>query len=126
MRCPALVIALILFTTLDVVYPQTPPARSGPGGTINGLVKDSTGAVLGKATVTLTGNATTPEATPPQAAPVQSVQTQDDGTYVFRGVAPGTYTVSATYTGLTQSNIVAVMLKDSETVRGDITMKPAE
>jgi hypothetical protein len=128
MRCPAVVIALILFTTLDVVYPQTPPARSGPGtgGTINGLVKDSTGAVLGKATVTLTGNATTPEATPPQAAPVQSVQTQDDGTYVFRGVAPGTYTVSATYTGLTQSNIVAVMLKDSETVRGDITMKPAE
>lgn len=94
--------------------PQHPPLAGA--GTVTGQVKDSSGAVLGKASVTLTND----------SGISQTAQTQDDGTYVFRGVAPGTYTVSAAYKGLAQSNVIAVMMNGSETVRGDIVMKPAE
>jgi hypothetical protein len=111
-------IVLILLTTFEVVDAQVPPQQSrGNGGTVTGQVKDSTGAVIGKAAVTLTSN---------NGGKALTTQTQGDGTYTFRGVAPDTYTVSATYNGLTQSNVVAVMLNGTESVRGDIVMKPAE
>jgi hypothetical protein len=111
-------IALMLLTNLEVADAQNSPRPTGPpnGGAVTGQVKDSTGAVIGKANVSLMSN----------DGKSQTAQTQDDGTYVFRGMAPGTYTVSATYKGLTQSAVVAVMLNGGETVRGDIVMKPAE
>jgi hypothetical protein len=56
----------------------------------------------------------------------QTVQSQAEGTYLFHGVEPGTYTVSATFRGLTQSGVVAVQLNGSETLRGDIVLKPTE
>jgi hypothetical protein len=111
-------IVLILLTNLKLVNAQNPPSCSQAGncGTVTGQVKDFTGAVIPTATVTLMsgdGNS-------------QTAQVQADGTYTFRGVAPGTYTVSAAYKGLTQSGVVAVLISGSETVRGDIVMKPAE
>jgi hypothetical protein len=117
MRLSIAVIVLILLTILDVANAQ-PPQRSGAssGGTVTGQVKDSTGAVLGKSTVTLTSN----------DGKTQTARTQDDGAYTFRGVAPGAYTVSAAYKGLTQTSVVAVMVNATETVRGDIVMKPSE
>jgi hypothetical protein len=112
------VVVLILLIDAKSGRPQSSaqhPAPSG-GGTVTGQVKDSSGAVIGKAGVTLTSDAGVSQAT----------QTLDNGTYVFRNVAPGAYTVSADFTGLTQSNVIAVTVNRSETAHADIVMKPAE
>jgi hypothetical protein len=104
------IILLILLITLQVASAQS------RGGTVTGQVKDPSGAVIPNAIVTLTSN----------SGAVQTAKSQPDGTYSFRGVAPGTYTVSATYAGLSQAGVVAIQLTGAETVRGDIAMKPAE
>ena len=93
--------------------PAQPQSR---GGTVTGQVKDPSGAVIPNAVVTLTSNSGT----------TQTTKSLADGTYSFRGVAPGTYTVSATYKGLAQAGVVAIQLTGSETARGDIIMNPAE
>ena len=106
--------ALILLILLTNVRYSN--AQNAPGGTIGGQVKDTSGAVIANAAITLTSDS---DAT-------QTAKTQANGTYTFHGVQPGTYTVSATYNGLTQNGVVAVMVNGSETVKGDIVMKPAE
>jgi hypothetical protein len=111
----SVVFVLILLIDVELGNGQGPPQKAG-AGTITGQVKDSSGAVLGKASVTLSRD----------TSGAQTAQTYDDGTYVFHDVAPGTYTISAAYKGLTQSNVVTVMVSGSETERGDIVMKPAE
>jgi hypothetical protein len=114
----AAVVILLLVANLTLVNAQNPPQRplSAGGGTVTGQVKDASGAVVPGATVTLTSGDGAAQTAPAQA----------DGTYTFRAVTPGTYTVSATYKGLTQSGVVAVQITGSETARGDIVMKPAE
>ena len=111
---------LILILLIDVKsgrpqsFPQH-PAASGGGG-VTGQVKDSSGAVIGKAQVTLSSD----------TGLSQTTQTQDDGTFVFRGVAPGAYTISADFQGLTQSNVIAVTVNRAEIAHADIVMKPTE
>ena len=83
------------------------------GGVVHGTVKDATGAVIPNAVVTLTD----------QNGKTQTANTQADGTYQFRGVAPGAYTVSADVKGFTQTGVVAVMAAVGTPAQGDITMK---
>ena len=90
------VLAVWLMLPLATLTAQT-PSRAG-GATIRGTVKDNTGAIIPQATVTLTD----------QNGATQTTQTKDDGTYVFRSVKPGTYTVSAEAKNLTQDGVVAV------------------
>src|ERR1700685_2457401 len=111
------VIVWILLVAVKSGSAQSPPLLpKASGGTVTGQVKDSSGAVLGKAVVSLRND----------SGISQTAQTQDDVTYAFHGVVPGAYTVSALYKGFTQSSAVAVMVNGSETVHGDIVMKPAE
>ncbi len=97
---------------------QTPsgqaPTRSAPRttGAIRGNVKDDTGGVIPGAVVTLANPSGT----------IQTVKSGGDGTYVFRGVAPGTYTVSATYAGLQQEGVIAVSVTAGQGVTGNIVM----
>ncbi len=93
---------------------QTAPAAGG--GVVTGTVKDSTGAVIPNVTVTLTSD----------SGATQTTQTKTDGTYLFRGVKPGTYTVSTSYKGLAQASVVAISVSAGQTARGDVSMKPAE
>jgi hypothetical protein len=100
------------------VSAQTPkPARPSPnGGAVTGTVKDTTGAIIPGATVTLTG----------EDGKTQQAQTGQDGQYTFRGVAPGTYSVSVASKGLEQTGGVAVLASTGQIARGDISMKLAE
>jgi hypothetical protein len=59
-------------------------------GSVRGVLKDDSGAVIPAATVTLEGNGAT-----------KTAQAQADGTYSFVGLAPGQYTVSVHYPGFT-------------------------
>ncbi len=90
-------------------------AQNG-GGAVTGQVKDSSGAVIPNATVTLTSD----------SGQAQTAQSKSDGTYTFRSVPPGTYTVSATYKGLAQNGVVVVQVTGGQIARGDLLMKPAE
>ncbi|MDQ2842823.1 MAG: carboxypeptidase-like regulatory domain-containing protein [Acidobacteriota bacterium] len=91
---------------------QVRRAISVGAGVIRGTVKDGSGGVIPGAKVTLTdsNNAT------------QTVSTGADGTYVFRGVAPGVYSVSATYTGLQQQNPLAVSVAPNQPATANIVM----
>src|SRR5436190_20569980 len=100
--------------------PQTPStettprrtARAGTTGVITGTVKDDTGGVIPGATVTLANESGT----------VQTVKSSGDGSYRFRGVPVGVYTVSAAFTGLQQEGVTAISLTAGQSAIGNITM----
>jgi hypothetical protein len=96
--------------------PQTPAGRgagrSSTTGTIRGTVKDDTGGVIPGAVVTLAN----------QNGTVQTTHSGATGNYVFHGVTPGTYTVSATYAGLQQEGTKSVSVTAGQAAAGDIVM----
>jgi hypothetical protein len=95
----------------------TKPIRpSASGGTVTGTAKDASGAVIPGVTVTLTD----------ENGNTQQIQTGSDGAYTFRGVPPGTYSISATFQGMSQSGGVAVSVTTAQVAHGDLVMKPAE
>jgi hypothetical protein len=97
-RSISVLILCLLASAVVLMAQATPPsAASAPrqvrpanGGIVQGTVKDDTGAVIPNATVTLTD----------QNGGAQTAQTKGDGTYTFRGVKHGAYTVSAEAKGL--------------------------
>ncbi len=91
---------------------QAPARRVTRGGTVSGTIKDDTGGIIPGATVTLAT----------QSGTVQTVQTGGDGTYVFHNVAPGTYTVSATYSGLQQEGAALITVTAGEAETSNLTM----
>lgn len=101
---------------------QTPAAQPGTirsvsnGGTVSGVVKDPSGAVIPGVQVTLTD----------ENGSIRQVNTGPDGAYAFRAVPPGAYSVSVTFPGLAQSGGVAVSVDSGQVAHGDVAMKPAE
>ena len=91
---------------------RRPGTRSGATGIVQGAVKDDTGGVIPGAVVTLANPTGT----------VQTVNSGADGTYAFRGVPPGSYTVSATYAGLQQEGTIAVNVAAGQSAPGNIVM----
>jgi hypothetical protein len=85
-------------------------------GTVQGTVKDATGGIIRGATVSLNADAGT----------VQTVTSGPDGTYVFRNVTPGTYTVNASTKGLQQANTSIVVVTALQTASANLTLVPAE
>ncbi len=63
-------------------------AQSTVTGTVKGVLTDDSGAIIPAAPVVLSGNGVQ-----------RTAQTQADGSYTFAGLAPGQYTVKATYPG---------------------------
>ena len=88
------------------------PVRTGGTGKVSGVVKDDTGGVIPGASVALSNG----------IGILQTVQSGADGTYTFPGVAPGTYTVSATYSGLGQKAPTALTVAAGQSATGNITM----
>jgi len=112
---PLLLLVLAVLPTWAQPAGQTIPI-SASGGTITGMVKDPTGAVVPGARVTITSeNGGTRETT-----------TGPAGSYTFRQVPPGTYSVSVTYQGLSQNGGVAVSVDTDQVAHADLAMKPAE
>ena len=109
--------ALLLLAALSAPAQTSKPARPSPNaGTVTGTVKDTTGAIIPGATVTLTSD----------SGATQQAQTDASGVYTFRGVAPGTYSVAAASKGLEQTGGVAVQVEIGQIAHGDVTMKIGE
>ena len=73
--------------------------------TLNGSVADSTGAVIPKATVSITQSST---------GAVRTVQSDESGNYVFSNMPAGTYTLKASSAGFTSFVAKDVILKVGE------------
>ncbi len=77
-------------------------------------MKDNTGAIIPNAPVTLTD----------ENGATQTGKTKGDGTYVFRGLKPGTYTVSVDVKGLTQAGVVAVQTTPGQSAQANVVLTP--
>ena len=82
-------------------------------GSIEGTVKDSSGAVLPGVTV---------EARSPALVGVSSVATDASGVYRFPALPPGIYEISANLTGFTQAQVPNVLLRLGQILKVDFSL----
>ncbi len=83
-------ISLLLVALVLIVIPHSASAQAT--ATLNGVVRDSSGAVVPQATVTLHNSDTGTE---------RESLTNDSGLYVFVSVPPGEYVLKVTKSGFT-------------------------
>ena len=86
-------------------------------GTILGTVKDSSGAVIPAAAVTVTNQDTNIEF---------KAATEATGDYVAPNLPPGTYTITAEFAGFKKNTVRGVRLLATRTVRIDVALQPGE
>ena len=85
-------------------------------GSIEGTVRDSSGAVLPGVTV---------EARSPALVGVQSTVSDANGTYRFPALAPGRYELTATLQGFSAARLADVSLELGKLLKVDLTLAPA-
>ncbi|MDR3793636.1 MAG: carboxypeptidase regulatory-like domain-containing protein [Terracidiphilus sp.] len=84
-------------------------------GTILGTVRDTTGAVVAGAQVTLADEGTGTK---------RVLQTDETGSYAFKNVEVGRYTLTFAQTGFEKQATQPIALTARETRRADVTLKP--
>ncbi len=82
------------------------------GGAIQGTVKDSSGAVIPGAVVTITS----------ETGEKRQTSTGGDGRYAIRGLAPGKYAIVSAFSGLEQTAALQVIGKANGAVTANIAM----
>lgn len=100
----------LLIVSVSMVYAQGT-------GTVTGTVRDSTGAVVPNADVTLTNTAT---------KTVLHTTTNIDGDYLFAAVPPGTHDLKVTAVGFNAYDATGIVLRVAERARVDATMQVGE
>ena len=108
--------SILFFLTLTLTL-TTPSLASEVTANIAGTVKDSTGAVIPGASVTLTNTETN--------VPLM-LKTGNDGTYLFRLVPIGNYTVTAEQPGFRKYVHAGIVLNLNQNAKLDITLQPGE
>ena len=81
--------------------------------TLNGVVRDSTGAVIAKANVVLSNVDTSLE---------RATASNDTGSYVFTDITPGRYTLKVTAPSFTTKQVSVFVLAVSQTATIDVSM----
>jgi len=107
---------LVLGLLAAALLVAVPAAAQEQRGSIQGVVKDSSGAVLPGVTV---------EAKSPSLVGVQVAVSDSNGVYRFPALAPGNYTVSAVLQGFGASKVDNVTLTVGATLKIDLTMAVA-
>src|SRR3954462_695152 len=87
--------------------------ESSVKGNINGIVVDSTGAVVPGASITLTGPIGT-----------KTVQTGEQGQFAFPLLSPGTYSVKVERQGFRMADVKGIEVAIDRTSSVKITMQP--
>ena len=86
-------------------------------GTIQGTVRDTSGAVMTGVTITISNEGT---------SFAQSTLTSSAGTYVFTPLRIGTYTVEAQQTGFKKQRRTALQLSIQQQLVIDFSLEPGE
>src|SRR5437773_8565908 len=107
-RLSLLLVALVLM----FVIPYSASAQAT--ATLNGVVRDSSGAVIPQATVTLRNTDTSTER--------QSL-TNDSGLYVFVSVPPGEYALKVTKDGFTTATQAGLHVLVNQASTQDVTLR---
>ena len=108
-------LSLFLVASLPFAAVHAAPAQQAAataGGTVHGMVVDPDDALIPGATVTLT----------PASGKVQTTTSKSDGTYTFRGVPAGSYTVTATAPGFASYTSPAIAVATGANVASDVHM----
>ena len=104
----------VSFLLLSLAGWISPAAMAQQGtATINGVVKDPTGAAIPNARVELTNVGT---------SVVRSTSTNSDGAYAFPSVVPGSYTMQASSTGFSTVTQHATTLEVGQTATFDFQL----
>src|SRR5262245_50782460 len=104
-RAIALVLGLLLAALPALAQTST--------ATLTGTVRDSTGAILPAVTVTATNS---------EKNASQTLISNDDGSYVFPALLPGTYSISAELPGFKKFLRDGITLQVNQTVRIDVEL----
>ncbi len=99
-----------------VLLVAVPASAQEMRGSIQGVVKDSSGGVLPGVTV---------EAKSPSLVGVQTAVTDTDGVYRFPALAPGKYAISATLQGFGPAKVENVDLTVGATLKIELTLSVA-
>ena len=102
-------VSLVLIFAASITF-----AQSSGSATLRGTIKDPQGALISKAMVTLTNDATKLERT---------TTTNDEGLYQFTAVTPGTYTVKVEKSGFKSIEQKEIALSTSDTRGQDFEME---
>ncbi len=105
-RCCAVECVLVIFSCISVF-------AQAPNAVIRGQVTDPSGAAVTRAAV----NLTTPD------GKTLNSRTKDDGTYEFRGLAPGQYSVQVNAKGFTPYVSEAVVVASGQAKSLDIPLE---
>jgi hypothetical protein len=107
---------LALFTLIAVILLSGLALGQEQTGSIQGTVKDASGAVLPGVTM---------EARSPALVGVATAVTDERGTYRFPALPPGTYTITAALTGFETAKVDGVALVLGQILKVDVTLKVA-
>jgi outer membrane receptor protein involved in Fe transport len=99
----------LMLIVLGITFSQAQTTK----GTVTGIVTDPTGAVVAKATVTLTDKATNIS---------RSTVTNNTGLYRFDAVNLGTYELTVEAAGFAKGTVTAVNVSANKTVAADIKL----
>ena len=100
---------------LGVLF-AVPVAAQEQSGSIEGVVRDSSGGVLPGVTV---------EARSPQSVGASSAVTDSKGVYRFPALPPGTYEVTANLSGFTPAKVANVTISLGQGLKIDLTLNVA-
>ena len=112
--CRAASAMATIFLASGLAYAQT---GAGTFGTILGTIKDETGAVLPKVTVTVSNERT---------GLTRSTTTNEEGSFQVPALLPGAYRVEIEASGFKKYQQTGIDLRVNESVRVDVTMRVGE
>ena len=105
-------LAFLLFSLIAALPFAALAQQAAPtGATVHGMVVDPDTALIPGATVTLTSS----------SGKAQSTPSKSDGTYSFRGLAAGTYTLTVTAPGFANFSKQAIVVAAGANVNVDVT-----
>lgn len=106
---------LLVWAVLITGFASTQLLAQIAAGAVAGTVKDSTGAVIKGAQITLTSDATNV---------ARTAQSTSSGSYVLEGVPVGTYTLKADAVGFQTYELTGLQVHIQNTVTADIPLLP--
>src|ERR1051325_10625659 len=108
------IVSVFVFSLIILANVQPVAAQTTGSATLRGTVKDSQGAIIRDAAVTLTNERTKDE---------RRTKSSEDGTYTFTALTPGSYTIKTEAAGFKTKTQTGLAIETSDTKGLDISME---